>query len=209
MAAVPGIVEKVYIAGESLELNPSQLSDEPQRAQAVERFLDMTANIDRPDILAGLAPDVTSKHRFALAWSRIKTADDEVLQAVRAYSGFLDFCPWRTVTETITATTGTLTYKLARRLALSVLSSGFHPSITTHLATKVYGAAFGGSPLTLTTDYSFGAADSSGRTPITFVVQPTVFRVRYVPLYSVFVADESAQAVRNAEWNQSLVLEER
>ena len=209
MAAVPGIIEKVYIAGESLDLNPSQLADEPQRAQAVERFLDMVANIDRPDILSGLAPDVTSKHRFALAWSRIKTTDDTLLRAVRAYSGFLDFTPWRMVTETFTATSGTLTYKLARRLALSELASGFHPNITTHLATKVYDAAFGGTLLTVTTHYSFGAADSSGRTPITFVSQPDVFRVEYCPLYSVFVADESAQAAFNAEWNQSIVLEER
>lgn len=90
-----------------------------------------------------------------------------------------------------------------------MLSSGFHPNITTHLATKVYNAAFGGTLLTVTTDYSFGSADSSGRTPITFVSQPDVFRVEYCPLYYVFVADESSAAAFNSAKNQSVVLEER
>lgn len=208
--APPGIAEKIYVGGQDLSINPAAVGFVPARAQAVERFLDMTANVDIPDVGDGLAPIVTTKFTFPLSWPRVKAEDDELLQAVLARGGFVDFCPWMMHTETFAGVSGELTYKLARRIALSVVDGAYHPLDTSHLATKVYNSDFGGTLMTLTTDYSFGSPDSSGRTPITFTAPaPDFFRVRYCPLFSTFVQDEQAAAALMNGKSQQITLEER
>jgi hypothetical protein len=186
--AQPGIRQRFYLDGHSFTHWPDSFTPTPAFGESARRVRDGTL-IDHTHRALVTDPDVSSKFRFELDWSRLSEADVAVWLRCAARRGPFLFCPWMEWREEFTFLAGeSLAGNLQRGSAKDQIPTALLPATPA----GDYDAKFYLND-TLSADFAIGAY-ANGRSAwatTTAATGPGVVSVVYAPIFTVRVVDQT------------------